>query len=443
MEIKCIICENKNLKAFDTTTKSFSDFKLNLYTKDTYYIIAEHNGIMYSANLNRILNKIGSMCNTWEEFTSILTVNLLLDYKKLSPVCRFMYTKINDKMESTAMPVEIIKGTVYRNKVSVKTYSFDSETSIVADFGDLDHPKTRNLSNYKFMLKDIIFRNEGDVVLDFDNTIPIINGVCTFPVVYQNELYARKSTELLQSSDNKNITLIDFSPIGSIEKIRLSECTRKTPTNSKRIEIVLPEGKTTEGKTVILVLGGRLFYPNDITVPSKRNISYVVGNRLNDIIISNRIYRKDYDNTSTMTTSLLNYYINNTVWSNTDYNNFVILIDNPDVKVSYFSIDDSAFSISTKSLNMEPSDTNHMYRNIFIVDDLTGVDGFLVRRMNRDIVDYTIVQKRSKFVIMVSPCINIVVPDLDIGYVENTSIKTYGMKLSSSGFDIVDIFISD
>ena len=92
MRVLSVICESRSLFAFEPSFELFSSFLNELKYSDVYYVIVEHNNILYSSHLNTILNNIPSDCRTWTAFETYLTVGILVGTKKLSPRCRYMWS---------------------------------------------------------------------------------------------------------------------------------------------------------------------------------------------------------------------------------------------------------------------------------------------------------------------------------------------------------------
>jgi len=442
MLIESIICENTKIYAFSPTSITLLSFLTFVTANTEYYILASHEGVYYSAHFAKVWNKIGGGCSTWANITTKLTTGLLLGYKRLAPRCEYMWNMVDERIVSKPMPTEPTHHSIYRKTKSVNTYSFDNTFKFDGDFGSKDSPSIRNIINYKFKLKDLVLRktNEYDPI-QLENTIPIVNGVAFCPIysLMTKELFVPGAMAYLPISDNKNTVLIDFSPLGNIQKIKLNTCTRKAPHRDDILEIILPSHVTTENKSVILVLGGRLFFPGDFYVAGNRQLVFYIKDNFNNILISNRIYKKDYDNIFTVALSHLHHYVNTEMWDTLDYNNFIILIDNPKIKVIDNALDDSTHSVSLTSPNLFGDHQKDSLRNIFLTSSFGTPRGILMRNSNRDIVDYVKIDKHSRDIIMVPGCSNVIIPDTDIGYVENNAIKTYGEKTANSSFVMKEI----
>jgi len=432
--ILCIVKEDKRVIAFDKSYMTFPELTSSIKPSDNYYVISQVDGILYSANLSLILNRCPSTINTWDLFETYLTTGLLTGAVKRSPRINYVWSKQGEKIVSIAPPIETTTNIIYRSSNSAAIYPFDTYNDIVADYGSRINPGVRNISGLRSMLTDVIFRKVNPTnTLDFNNTIPIINGMCIAPVVYNEELYAPYGTNYLLKEENKNILLMDLSPLGDIEIVRLKDCTPNTSPVFNFLEIILPITHSLANKSVILVLGGRMFFQDELYIPSDRLISISLKqHNIHNVLISNRIWVKDYDTPYTMTKSNLSYYINTQIWDTNDYNNFIVIIDNPNVKTSEYSISESF----QRSL-LEKSN------NLFTIDKNNSKQGFVIRLSNRDIIDYTWIKKRSRDLIMFTPTPNIVIPDEDIGYIETSAVKTYGNRVVDSGYVYKNIFSVD
>lgn len=444
MKIETIVCHNKKVFAFSPEAMAMNNFLSNVEVNTKYYLIASHNNRFYASDFLKVFNNIGNGCSSWSQLNSKLTEGILLGSAAKIPYCYYMWNKINGRSTTTSISDNVKAWGLFQETKSIKIHSFDKSFDIEADFGSRTEPDVRNLVNYKFRLRDIVFKKKNKQVdIDFKNTIPIVNGVSVTPMHYlsTDELFAPEAVKYLPASSNKNTMLVDFTDIGSIEIIKFSDCVRQTPHRHDIITVTLPENKTMENKSIILVVGGRWYLQNEFHRCSDRVLSFYPKQNLHNALISNRIYSKDYNNLFTITTSNTEYHLDYTMWKSDSYTDFIILIDHPQVEVLETAIGTSDESISELSINMFKQNIHDAYRNVFLTHPSGVKKGLLMRVINKDIVDYTQVQKHSKDVVMTLPTTNIIIPDVDLGYVENTDIKTYGEKIANSSFILKDIYI--
>ena len=443
MKIEVIVCQNRKVFAFNPAAMDMINFLSNIDIDTQYYLVASNDDKFYASDFSLIFNQVGPGCTTWSQLETKLTEGILLGARKKIPPCYYMWDIKDGRSTTSPIPDGVTEHNLFYKTESINIISFDNTNSIEADFGSKDSPGIRNLVNYKSKLPDVIFKKvDPTFTINFKNTIPIINGVSIYPLYYEanNELFAPFGVQYLPNHINKNILLVDFSDIGNIDVIKLSECTRIEPFTSDSIIFDLPTNKTMAGKSVIMVLGGRWYFEYDFHKCSDKRITFYPKQEMHNSLISNRIYSKDYDNQFTMTSSHLDYYISTTMWESSNYNNYVILVDNPKMKVVDNAIGNSDESISPLSVNNFRNNLLDSYRNVFFTHPSGVLRGLLMRDLNRDIVDYIKVNKHSKDVIMIHPSSNIVIADFDIGYVENALIKTYGTKISNSPYTMRDIF---
>lgn len=444
MKIETIVCHNKKVFAFNPEAISLVTFLSNIEVNTTYYLIASHNNRFYASDLLKVYNSIGNGCMTWNQLNAKLTEGLLLGAATKIPYCHYMWDKKDNRSTTSAIPDGVKAWNLFQETKSVKIHSFDKTFDIEADFGSRNEPDVRNLTNYKFRLRDVVFRKKDThVVINFQNTIPIVNGVSVTPLYYAatDELFAPETVKYLPPSSNKNIILVDFSDIGSFEIIKLSDCTRQTPHRHDIVTIKLPGNKTLANKSVILVIGGRWYLQNEFHRCSDQMVSFYPKQSLHNALIANRIYSKDYNNLFTITTSNMEYHLDYTMWKPDSYTDFIIVINHPNVNVLETAIGTSDESISELSANTFKTSVKDSYRNIFLTHPSGEKKGLLMRTVNKDIVDFVQVNKHSKDILMTLPSTNVVIPDIDLGYVENTNIKTYGEKIANSSFVLKDIYI--
>lgn len=169
-------------------------------------------------------------------------------------------------------------------------YSVDNNIGVDVSYSLRNSPFTRNLKTIKWKLKDLIFTHTTSThVVNFANTIPIVNGLACYPKYWNDELFAYEGSNLLRNNPNttKGLVLLDFSNIGDIETHLLSSCVNfsnlDTNSHSKTmvveeepkvkftgtinvyntdefvIEVQLPD--TASSGIPIICIAGRLFFP--------------------------------------------------------------------------------------------------------------------------------------------------------------------------------------
>ena len=221
-------------------------------------------------------------------------------------------------------------------ETQIKIIGVENAFGINVEFGDHKDPFVRTKSIESGLSPDIVITNTGREDIDLNNTIPIINGNAFYPVVWNNlstnktELFALQASKLIVHSNwnqnrvrtvkhtripnqlkyntlydpyaggdvpvehsycyNKDIILMDFSSIGTIDKYQLKDCldgtvtgcgtidydvakvslsedpnrawgkgTIQRPITSKyTINFTLPEGANIG--TPMVCIGGRLFF---------------------------------------------------------------------------------------------------------------------------------------------------------------------------------------
>ena len=153
--------------------------------------------------------------------------------------------------------------------------SIEYNEDIRVDYGTIDDPTTRNNPNLKFMMPDIIYSQPNKTVVDFTNSIPLVNGLVAYPEPFNNELWVRDTTKYMYSTHDrsKNLLLVDFGKVGGMSTVRLNDCEYLTKEDSLNVVIRLPEDISMDGTYPILVLGRRMFFNKDYRIIDKRTIS--------------------------------------------------------------------------------------------------------------------------------------------------------------------------
>ena len=252
-----------------------------------------------------------------------------------------------------------------------KIISVEHVQNVSAGYGDANNPTIRNLPNLKCLSPDIVFAQTGEKEVDFSNTIPIINGIVSYPMSVKNELWVKNSTRYMYSTGNRdsNLILMDFTTCGGVETVRFSNCTDFTKDNSTNVILELPKDMSIGERSPILVLGGRFFFSNEFRVIDDKTISIDLGKvNFKEILEANKLICEDYNyNTCIVKVDPTSEYIK-TIFDADNYENYIILVNNKYVKPCYI---EPLGSISCKDY-------------LFPVN----AGGLLVRKSTRETIDY-------------------------------------------------------
>lgn len=358
MEITCVIeVTDGKTSAYDTSYRSFLDLTAKLQLSTKFYIVVFEATVDLSL---LIRNTIIGRCTTWEEVSTSLTQALVDAYTTT-------FRPPSHVLENTEdMAYEIVSYPSKKQVYRLKVHSCLDMTEFGISYGSVVLPALRNIYSLKWKLKDIIITKKESVDIDFNNCIPVVNGIIQYPIVYEDELYIKDGTENL--SEDKEVLLMDTSPLGGMDIIKFSDCTTLGTTEvSNQMKYILPEGKSMQGKTPILVVAGRMYFkheffrPNDKTIVVDPQLMY-----LRAISLKNHRIREEFVRGTTAVQQVNDLL---TIRSYFDEpNSYIVLIDNPDVIIT-----------ETRPL---------MNININATSFPSGSRGILVNT-TRDILDYT------------------------------------------------------
>ena len=335
------------------------------------------------------------------------------------------YCLVPSRMETIINGVRTMVKTPFTSNLLNELNICSVENSFGIDVGYSSHlyPEQINSRGIKWFLQDLVFTHtQRKHLVDFNNTIPVVNGVVCYPYVINDKLYAYQGAKLATkvSELNKNIVLIDFSPIGKINKVKLSDCelesvtgltetTIKTPpsnfgdtgvkykdsikvfnSTSISISFFLPVGMMT-GYPVVCMFG-RMFDPSydDITVVSS----------LNKVKITIRLDRKQVETFVCANMQKFNKTLKNTSIVRADLNTYISnLFRDWDIPLGETAADRAADLYTDKTVGfvcMVQSNVPLVHNIIEPIQVLypdklqfpVGAGGLLVNKFTREIIDY-------------------------------------------------------
>lgn len=157
---------------------------------------------------------------------------------------------------------------ISKYEVWPKYISVDQHPEIKASYGNWkepDHIRSKLIGDYesRHLLPDAVF--EMDLKKHNIHTmIPFCNGLCCFPRVLDNRLYASQGARLSYNKKDRNRrwVLVDFGPVGGCEFYHLSDLQG----DIKHMMLDLPEPFDPHQKTALVVIKGRLFFPDEFTI---------------------------------------------------------------------------------------------------------------------------------------------------------------------------------
>lgn len=261
---------------------------------DAYTVLLIDNETTYLVDFNKVYSAQPHIrtYTTWTQFINFLTPEFIANYRSYATPQQYTLSGIEDG-------------------VNIYTYTFDRAVHpIVAEatpvgaehtlgvnlfLGSHTNPNYNNNPIFYWRCPDIVISQDvGSDVVDLNTTVPIVNGYVCYPKVIDNELYGYMGAEVSRNNHyyNKSVVLLDFSTLGTVEFIKLSDCTdSRSDTQSTRIVFDLPATINSKNKTPIVVIGGRMFFPDEFTFNAKSSGGRIdlpiIPTHLGEILISN------------------------------------------------------------------------------------------------------------------------------------------------------------
>lgn len=246
MVIKGIVRHaDRHSSCYDTSAITLSDALAYQGVQDLILCLEDNSDIKY-IDLMRLYAEQPVAANgvtNWEKMTEYLTkLNLTtLDRYRVA-------TMVPYKMLTIRNGVKTLIKTPFSTNITTQLniYSVENNFGIDVGYGSHRSPEIRNNPRLKWNLPDLVFSKSipGDLI-EFKNTIPFVNGIACYPEVYKDVLFAYQGAQLAAkvSDLNKNILLVDYSNLGDLTIVKLSDC--------KPVDITGVKEKTSINDTVV------------------------------------------------------------------------------------------------------------------------------------------------------------------------------------------------
>lgn len=228
----------------------------NLLGKKTLFVDISHVFCVTDILQNKQVNNLN-----WDDISDLLTDQIILGYGSVLP-------DFEDGKRSLcfAQPLhlpEYFEISYLRTKV----------------------PADRNVKFRRWQLLDLGIKKKNKYFkFDLSQSLISVNGLLSLPHYYEEECLMPLGAQFIHANTRDNqpsITLLDFSGLGGIQCVPFSKCTKKIHTgqpNSQQfnmglnVELFLPEEYSLKNKSVMMVLGHTLFYPDKCRILSDRSI---------------------------------------------------------------------------------------------------------------------------------------------------------------------------
>lgn len=298
---------------------------------------------------------------TWEDLGSAITDHMVMGYS----------TKVPDFMDASrslcfAEPLQVPElFELFYTRVNV--------------------PKDRNVAFRRWQLLDLgVKKIDPDCKLDLSQCVLSVNGLLSIPTFFDDELLMPRGAEFMHSSTTTkrpSVSLLDFSSLGGIKCVPFSACTSKTKAGQKAdvnfamgldVEIFLPSAYSLKDKSVFMVVGHTLFFPDSCKVVSDTSVlisphHLPIGTCLLKQQLAANKFNESTDSISTETS--IQEYIANGMYATEHKGAFFIIVDTP-------------------KLYIKKVHTHHYAQSALHVAT-GGVAGFLWDQSSMSIVDQT------------------------------------------------------
>lgn len=314
--------QNGTITYFDINQISLVDLKFNHELSSRWYLLIKYgndlpqNTTWVDLSLLLTETKIGKL-TTWISIQENITDALIESYAIILPIDSNHYVTTTNLLNSEDFDLHYT--------------SFKS-------------PEERDVRQFRWRLTDLAIQKVNTKnYTNFKNCICSVNGLVSMPTVFNNELLVRDGALYMSSTtDTKwpSVVLIDFSGLGDIELVPFSKCSiiyknkdRKANAYSD-VKLYMPEHITLKNKTIFPVVAHSLFFPKDVTITS--NTSVILSPYKLPISTSLlKLYNhsgKFIRNTDIVKTDVsVEEYLTTNMFSEDDYGNFFIIVNNPSV----------------------------------------------------------------------------------------------------------------
>ena len=370
-----------------------------------------------------------AMAEDWVDLESRLT-NAMVDIYSVSPMIPAqMFTIDEGKVKLIEPPT-----TTGEDIVGPKIVSTTHQQNIGMDYGNLLDPTFRNHPFLTHRATEVIFKHlDNEPVVDFEQCLPVINGVVHYPVVHENELYAVNGTQPIKAAYEPNVgtLLIDFTPLGGMETVRFKDCTVLDTEHGYGFK--LPDGKTFKDKQFVLVLAGRLIMSVECHQLGDDSFAIAPSHiNLDNIRLSNRIINGYYiSGTQTVRQRQTEEEYMLSLTDENHYESFIVIIDNPSIE---FYMLNHVSTINPRMLKFPKQ-----------------IGGLLMRKMTRELIDYNREFDTDGSIVRLAPtkrCCRLIVDrednQMEVAYSGQTpELFNHAICSEDNGYVMIDVMTKE
>lgn len=424
MHIKGIIRHaDRRSFCYDTSAITLSDVLASQGTQQVILCLEDEEEYMKYIDLMKLYAEQPVSANgvfDWEQMESYLSnldLTTLDRYRVVTLVPYWMLT-LQDGVK-TMIPTPF--STEITTQLNI--HSVENNFDIAVGYGSHRSPGVRNNKKIKWNLPDLVFSRAipGEIV-KFKNTIPFVNGIACYPEVYEDVLFAYQGAQLASKVEdlNKNILLVDYSDLGDLTIIKMSDCEPIDITGVEeistikdtgvadddpvkfqgtiqvydhstiKISFLLPEG-TASGYPMVCI-GGRMFEPSTdhvkmYTEGSRYRVEIELDRQLLEIILAANLqkFKKTLKNT-TMVRVIVDATIRN-LFNDPDH-----FTGTTEEELAIQRYADKTVPFIAILHSEEPLVHNMIEPSMILYPDKlkfpSGTGGLLINRYTREVVDY-------------------------------------------------------
>lgn len=306
---------------------------------------------------------------------------------KLEEVCRMKFPKRTD------INIKLYKVDITRAKriptstehdqylmgywlEKVETYprmiSVDGNSNIIATYGSWKEPFMEGDFEYRHSLPDAVFDFKKFVV-NRKTTLPICNGLCCYPRIVDEKIYANQGQRLSYNKQDRNRrwVLVDFEPIGGCSFVQLKDL------KGNLTEMVMPDDYDSMKQSCLLVIKGRLFLPGEFSIDNSHRLLFDITKYTAIYDLDTMLCRGDQERNTIILKPSYKYDLK------TDDNSFLIIINNAKMQI----VKHDCHAGSWPMTKMQWGSDSHSGTMKFDFD--RPARGLLFDRSTRSIIDYT------------------------------------------------------
>jgi len=277
MEIKAITIKTghevhsqcKNTHTYKELLNSIDiDVEIAVHFIDVY-------GNIYNVDINKLHLNLPELGDTWEEFEYNVTLQLAMTgYMSDLRVENVISTIGEDgRTDYVYSEEDMYQEDRIRIVPTEALQSIDIKRGSIQIPDDIDN-SLLNLKNNDLRIK---ISDSDAGIINLENSICVINGKAFYPLMFEGDMWVTQCVDTL-SQTSGDAFFIDFTNVGGHTLYKFSELNYELLNNvllddqkcSGTVSLSLPTDVTMYNKTPLLVIEGRIFFPNEFNYTNSR-----------------------------------------------------------------------------------------------------------------------------------------------------------------------------